>query len=141
MRRRRGLRVVAQRKNWDCGVAALASLLDEPYGDIAAAVRELFPDRQAIIRRYGLNVSETEKVAAHLGTSLVRRYRNKDYRYLDNGTGILGIFSPKMPTAGHWVVLKDGTHIVDPDGAEIWKLDDYLKHWGARPTTLLARED
>jgi hypothetical protein len=135
---RRGLKVVPQRKDWDCGVAALATLLGKSYGDVSAAVRELFPDGQAKIRRAGLNIYETETVAAHFGVTLRRRYRTKGNGHLEGGTGILGILSPKMHWAGHWVVLKDGTHVVEPDGGEVWKLNDYLQRWNARPATLLA---
>lgn len=127
--------VVAQRKDWDCGVAALAMLLGKSYGDISAAVRDLFPDVKKI-HRNGLNIAEMELVADHFGVTLHRRYRS--HGYLDGATGILGLLGTKLHRAGHWIVLKDGNTVVEPDGGEVWTLTDYLHHWDARTCTMLV---
>jgi hypothetical protein len=120
-------------------VAAIAMLLHKSYGDVMEVVRTVCPNADKI-KRNGLNLSETEQVAAYFGVNLVRRYRMANDAHLIGATGILGLLSPKMHKAGHWVVLKNGTTIVDPDGAEVWDTDEYLKHWNARSCTLLVRE-
>lgn len=140
MRRRRGVRAVAQRKSWDCGVAALAMLTDRSYGDVAAAARKLVDPSKA--RRRGLIIPEVVTLAKHFGVKLKAVTRKRDY--LVGRTGILGVIGGTMDPCGHWVVLKSGPSgmfIVDPDGAESWDALDYLKKHQARPVTLLVRED
>ena len=132
----RGVTVVPQRKEWDCGIAALAMLLHKPYGDIARVAREIAPRQQ--LRARGLSLAQVEQVAAYFQTTTERRYRRADASHLLGMTGILGLLSPKMHPAGHWVVLKSGNTVVDPDGGEVWDTDDYLRHWQARPCTLLV---
>jgi hypothetical protein len=65
-------------------------------------------------------------------------YRKKDY--LRNATGILGLLWEGSKDKGHWVVVKGGA-IVEPDGGEVWDALEYMKRHGARPATLLVRED
>lgn len=128
-----GVKVIPQRKRWDCGVASLAMLLAVPYGDVSAATR-----RVVVGYRYGLTIRAMEAVAEELGKPLVRVYRKKDY--LRNATGILGLLWEGSKDKGHWVVVKGGA-IVEPDGGEVWDALEYMKRHGARPATLLVRED
>jgi ABC-type bacteriocin/lantibiotic exporter with double-glycine peptidase domain len=131
MRRRRGVKVIAQRSNWDCGVASLAMILGVPYGDVSAASRARFgkPPRR------GLGIYHLEELASLLGFSLRRVYRREDY--LLGQSGVLGMNGGAMCWAGHWVVLKGGA-ILDPDGAEVWTVDDYTAKHKCRPATLLV---
>lgn len=126
------MHVVSQRHDWDCGVAALSMLLGCPYGDVAAAVKEFVERRRS--RRRGLTIDDMQAVAALFGVDLARVYRKAGY--LDGATGILGVIGGQMDRAGHWVVLKAGT-IIDPDGAEVWSVTDYMAKHKSRPATLL----
>lgn len=134
--RRRGLRLVAQRENWDCGVAAMATLFSKPYEEVWAA-SHLIPD--AVRLRRGLGVKDMELLAREFGRPLERVYRSKGY--LLNQTGILGLLGSKLHWAGHWVVIQNN-NIIEPDGAggipESWPVLDYLAAFDARPCTLLV---
>jgi ABC-type bacteriocin/lantibiotic exporter with double-glycine peptidase domain len=130
---RSGVKVIAQRKPWDCGVAALAMLLGRPYGDVSASVR-----RVVVGYRKGMTIRAMEAVSQDLGTPLKRVYKQK--HYLANATGILGLLWGTSRDKGHWVVVKGGA-IVDPDGGEVWDAIDYMTKHEARPATLLVRED
>jgi hypothetical protein len=137
MRRRCGVIVVRQRNGWDCGVASLAMLLGVPYGDVAAMCRTIWGSTMPT--RRGLGIYHLEELSAALGRRLRRVYRRDDY--LANQTGVLGLVGGSMSWAGHWVVLKDGVTIIDPDGGEhgdVWGVTAYLKFTKARPATLLV---
>lgn len=136
MRPRKCVTVVSQRKEWDCGVAALAMLTGRSYGDVMVVVRAMVNERK--LRRYGLVLHEVETVAGALGYPLRRRYRSAGYLD-DRPTGILGWLGGTMDPRGHWTVLKAGA-IVEPDGGEVWSMHDYLKVTKARPCTLLVAE-
>jgi ABC-type bacteriocin/lantibiotic exporter with double-glycine peptidase domain len=133
-RKREGIKVVEQRSDWDCGVACLAALLPFEYSVISATARTRFPR----IRKEGMSIAEMQETAELLGHKLERRYKKKDY--LVGRTGVLGVLGERkdFPTAGHWVVLKDGTHVVDPWDATVWKLEDYLNKIKGRAVTLLT---
>jgi hypothetical protein len=133
MKRRRGVVVIRQRHGWDCGVAALAMLLGMPYGDIAATCRSLWGTTQPA--RRGLGLYHLELLGETLGRPLRRIYRSAGY--LDGQTGILGMTGGGMCWAGHWVVLKAGA-IVDPDGGDVWSIEDYTKRNKCRPASLLV---
>jgi hypothetical protein len=138
MRKPKGIKVTPQRKNWDCGIAALAMLLSKEYADVSAAGRARFTAER--LKRNGMTIYEVEELAELFGFKLKRHYKGNSY--LEGKTGILGLNEGKPPKRhnGHWVVLKDGTHIVDPDGGEIWGLEDYLKKFDRRTATLLTIE-
>lgn len=133
-RKREGIKVVAQRSDWDCGAACLSMLLPSDYAVVSATARTRFPK----VRKYGMAIYEMEETAELLGHKLTRHYKKKGY--LEGKTGILGILGPKkeLPSGGHWVVLKDGTHVVDPTDSTIWKLEDYLAVVKGRTVTLLT---
>lgn len=131
--KRRGVRVVPQRRDWDCGVASLAMLLNKPYADVSMVAREQVPAE--IRRKYGLHLHHIEAIASRFGAPLARVYRSNGY--LLNAKGILGVKGGAMHWAGHWVVLQNN-NIIDPDGAESWPVLDYLAAHDARPCTLLV---
>lgn len=141
VRRRRGVKVVEQRKNWDCGVAALTMLLkargqNVEYADVSAIVRTnaLWSSRHGMLTRH------IEAAAAAFGVQL--RVSRRRHGYLDGiRLGILGIIGGRMNKAGHWVVLKDGATVVDPSGGEVWTLADYLAVYRARPSILFTIAD
>jgi ABC-type bacteriocin/lantibiotic exporter with double-glycine peptidase domain len=134
VKRRRGVRVVSQRKGWDCGVACLAMWLQVPYGDVAAMVRAEIDPRK--LRRRGMAIADVRAIAEHFGVDVRVVHRSRGY-LARNPDGILGVIGGRMDRAGHWVVLKAGA-IVDPDGGEVWSVPDYMKRFRCRSTVLLV---
>lgn len=134
---KKGIRVIKQRKEWDCGVASIAMLAGFPYGDVAAALRNLFPDCERLFRKRGLILTEMVALAAEFNLTLIVKRRAQGY--IEGETGVLTLKGERFCSEGHYVVLKDGTHIVDPDAGEMWNLDEYLSRHGVRTVTLLAR--
>lgn len=137
MRKSSGIKVVPQKKDYDCGIAAMAMLLGISYGDVSAVVRALYGTTKPNPR--GLMLYHMEEIADQLNAPLKRVYKAKGY--LSGKTGILGMNGGRMDAAGHWVVLKDGDTILDPDDASVYKLYDYIEENGCRTATLLVRKD
>lgn len=136
--KRRGVKVTGQRHDWDCGIASLNMLIAKPYGDVAAVARDLIASGiidGAKVRRRGLTIPDMQILADSFGVALRPIARGRGY--LEGQTGILGMLGGEMDRAGHWVVLKAGA-IVDPDGSEVWSVDDYVKRTKARTVTLLV---
>ena len=131
------IRVIKQRKNWDCGLACLAMLLDLDYGDVSRRVRETIP----VIPRRGLGAYHLEEIAASFDKPLRRIYRSNTY-LANRPTGILGVNGGKMCWAGHWVMLKEGV-VIEPwhEKRAIYGLDEYLKDSKSRSGILLVLED
>jgi hypothetical protein len=84
MARIRRVSPVAMRHTWDCGIAALASVLRLPYGDVVATARALYG--KAV--RHGFTGVELERIAATLGRPL-RRLRRPERH--PTGVGVLGL--------------------------------------------------
>jgi len=124
--------VVKQRKEWDCGVAALAMVLRKPYGDISHAVRLTIP----VLPRRGLGLYHLERLARHFGRTFHRIYKRRDYLTQFKGVGILGVEGEQFAWSGHWVVVKDGV-VIDPDNDYVYGLDEYFRVHKAKPLTLL----
>lgn len=129
-----GVKVISQRSDWDCGVAAIAMLLGVPYKDVLAVVKEMYDPKQ--LKRTGLILRQMEEVIENrFGLKVDRRYRRDGY--LDGASGILGLNGGDCAPHGHWVVIKDGL-ILDPSGGEAWAPDDYMKAGKCRPATLIV---
>lgn len=128
-----GTTVIRQRTDWDCGVAAIAMLLNIPYNDVAATVRAIITDPK--LKKRGLILYQLEDVIEYHGFKTKRVYRKKDY--LEGATGILGLNGGTMDSAGHWVLLRDGM-IVDPSDASVNDPDDYIKENNCRPATMVV---
>lgn len=136
--KRRGVKVIGQRKSWDCGIACLSMLLGKPYGDVAAFARDLLACGiidPVLAHRRGLVIWDMQVLADGFSVALKPIARSRGY--LENATGILGMLGGEMDPAGHWVVIKAGV-IVDPDGSEVWSVDDYVQRTHARTATLLV---
>jgi len=134
MARSAGIKVVQQKKDYDCGIAAMAMLLDVSYGDVSAATRALYGTTKP--NKRGLLLYHMEAIAEELGARLKRVYKAKNY--LSGQTGILGMNGGLMDAAGHWVILKDGDTIIDPDDSSVYKLYDYIEECKCRTATLLV---
>lgn len=135
MAKKAGIKVVSQKKDYDCGIAAMAMLLDASYGDVSAVVRSLYGSTKP--NKRGLMIYHMEGIAEAMGAPLKRAYKAKNY--LSGKTGILGMNGGTMDTAGHWVILKDGDTIIDPDDGSVYKLYDYIEENKCRPATLLVK--
>jgi hypothetical protein len=109
-----------QRHDYDCALAALAILLDIPYGDIAMTAKNIFG-----VRRDGYCNYEIQTIAATLGTELTAKRKSKGY--LENKTGILTFDPWGIKNQGHAVVLLEGKTIIDPGDGRAYPLDAYLK--------------
>jgi hypothetical protein len=126
----------AQRKGYDCGVAALAGYIGTSYEDAyisAAATSTTF------LKRQGLTIEDMIKMAKMFGRTLVPT----DYRKVDieEHVGILGVNwrkkdHKKRGASGHWVILRAGT-IIDPSGPSYGDAADYLAVNKGRVGTLL----
>ena len=129
-------RIHAQRRAYDCGVAALASYLGSSYEDMyvaAAATSKTF------LRRQGLTIPDMITMAASFGRTLTRLHHTRVE--LDEHIGILGVNWArsewtKHGSQGHWVVLRAGT-IIDPVGPSYSDASDYLAVHKGRAGTLL----
>ena len=126
----------AQRRNYDCGVAALAGFLGVAYEDAyvaAIAASATFRSRQ------GLSIPDMIAMARGFGRTLTRtHYKRVD---LEEHVGILGVnwdrsVWRKHGSQGHWVILRAGT-IIDPSGPCYSDAADYLITNKGRAGTLL----
>lgn len=134
------MKIHAQRKEHDCGVAALASFLGTTYEDMYVAAAAVSP---TFLQRQGLTIGEMIRMARAFGRRLVRlNYRRVD---LDEHVGILGVnwdrsVWKRHGAQGHWVVLRAGT-IIDPVGPSHYDSDEYLVSNKGRVGTLLQLRD
>jgi ABC-type bacteriocin/lantibiotic exporter with double-glycine peptidase domain len=125
------VKIVAQRRSFDCAVAALAFYCGLPYEDVYVAAARTVPGQ---LRR-GMWVREIISTARRLGRRLSRtHWRQVD---LEESAGVLML--SKRQT-GHAVVLRNGL-IIDPEGPTILEADEYLKLHGWRVGTLLVEKE
>lgn len=130
------MRIHAQRRSHDCGVAALASFLGTAYEDMYVAAAAASPD---FLQRQGLTIPQMLTMAAAFGRPMKRvPWQRVD---LEEHTGILGVNWHRSMwkhhgCQGHWVVLRRGT-IIDPVGPSHDDATDYLVTNKGRAGTLL----
>lgn len=135
MRLRHGTKVIAQKRNWDCGIACLAMLLNLSYGDVMIAAKGYWPRLPP--NKRGIVLHEMEDFAQDVfGVELERIYRAAGY--LEGQRGVLGIVGGTMDAAGHWVFLKNDQTIIDPDDEQVYDLNEYLRENRCRAATLLV---
>lgn len=126
----------AQRRGYDCGVAALAGFLGASYEDCYVAA---IAASASFRKRQGLSIPDMMAMARGFGRTLVRtHYRQVD---LDEHTGILGVnwdrsMWEQHGATGHWVILRTGT-IIDPSGPSYGDAAEYLMTNKGRAGTLL----
>lgn len=126
----------AQRRGYDCGVAALAGFIGASYEDCYVAAAATSPQ---FLKRQGLTIPDMISMASAFGRTLVRtHYRRVD---IDEHVGILGINWDRSQwkrhgSTGHWVILRAGT-IIDPSGPSYGDAADYLVANKGRVGTLL----
>jgi hypothetical protein len=121
-----GLRLVPQRHETDCSVAALATLFGVTYEEALLAVGDV-----GVIKGSGVMVKAIKLAAVTLGCPL-RLKRQID---LNNDIGIAGIrFAGK--NMEHVVILREGL-IIDLQDMTVWDVDDYLDIHKAKLVSLL----
>lgn len=126
-------RLIFQRKDGDCGVAALATYLGLAYEDVYLVVARV--DREYRGGR-GLTLTDLEHAAKKLGRPLrrVRCPKPDD----DDDEGVLVVnWKMKQRYRGHYVTLLRGL-VIDPADGVILPWDEYLQMTGARLGTLLV---
>lgn len=134
------MKIHAQRRTHDCGVAALASFIGTTYEDMYVAAAAVSP---TFLKRDGLTIPQMIRMASAFGRTLVRRgYRSVD---LDEHVGILGVNWHRSAwrrhgSQGHWVILRAGT-IIDPVGPSHSDALEYLLCNKGRVGTLLQLKD
>ncbi len=111
----------------DCGVAALAMLLNKPY----VQVYQVAQTEAADVRK-GLFNTDAIRIAAKLGVTLKAK-RNPDD--LSEATGLLAVKKLKKRLE-HFAVLFQGVLINPADGL-IWNVEAYLARGQWKPTWLL----
>jgi hypothetical protein len=128
------LRLVPQREDWDCGVAALSMALCLPYETVAAVV-----DRHIAAKHEGLFVTELVAIAAVLGYRLqaVGAVEGR-ISLAAHQAAILGVLIEAGLTTerAHWAVVHGG-HVWCPTGARA-PLHDYLARHRAEPFAVLV---
>jgi len=135
------VKIRAQRRSNDCGVAALASYIGTTYEDAYAAAVVM---SKGFVRGQGLSIPDMMAIAEVFGRPLKKvHWRRVD---LDgDSTGILGINWHRSTwrihgCQGHWVVLRRGT-IIDPSGGACYDAHEYLAINRGRAGTMLSEAD
>lgn len=106
------LKIVVQREESDCAIAALAMYLSESYEDVLRVVT--MSDKHQ--GRHGLWSRTIIRIAARLGHTLKCK-RSFDW---ESDYGLL-----RMPV--HIAVLRNGL-VIDTNGS-VWDVDEYLSHY------------
>ena len=118
------MRLVLQRAVGDCGICALASLLEQSYEDVYIAAAKVDRKRRG---RNGIHLGALQAIGKIVGASflLKRRYP------LDDAEGLLVVnwSQPHThPFQAHLVVLGYGV-IADPADGVILPADEYLARY------------
>ena len=125
--------VVRQRKDGDCGTAALANFLEMAYEDVYVAISHVDENRGG----RGLTQKDLIAAAARLGRKLVRKYKVD----LDEDEGILSVlWNKKEEYKGHYVALRRGL-ILDPSMEFPMDHAEWFRLKNGRPGTILVEAD
>ena len=125
------MRLVTQRANGDCGVAALASLLEQSYEDVYIAAASV--DRKTR-GRSGICFPALMAIGKKLGASFLLKRRHHD-----EDEGLLAVTWEKPhthPYDAHLVVLAYGV-IADPADGIVLPVDEYLSRHRATAGSFL----
>lgn len=125
------MRLVLQRADGDCGLAALATYIEATYEDAYAAMTTIDSKRRG---KSGVFLKDLMRLSAKMGVPL-RLKRRFD---LDESEGLLHIvwLDGDVVGLGHMVVLYKGV-IVDPSDGEITEAEEFLVKRQARACNLL----
>lgn len=121
------IRMVAQRNDSDCAIAALAMLTGLPYEDVLMTAARHAPCES------GMFLTQIQRVADEMGVALAIR---KKGRYdLDEARGILHV----SRKGEYHVCVLDRGRILDTDNS-VWDADTYLATKRYRAGALLVIE-
>lgn len=129
----------AQSYGDDCGVSALCSFLDVPYGDAYAAALKAAP---GFADNGGLTIDDTVKAARGLGFKLKRVHWKRVDLVRDSGILWVNWDAERIKRTGidaHWVILSAGT-IIDPSDLSYDLAHKYLAETKGRAGTLLREQ-
>lgn len=128
------MKLVLQRAAGDCGIAAIATLIEQTYEDVYVATAKI--ERKAR-GRSGIHLADLIRIGKALGITLVRK---REPVALDDDEGLLVVQwrkgSPHQIKLPHLVVLAAGV-IVDPADGVILPADEYLARELARADSFL----
>jgi hypothetical protein len=124
------VKLVLQRADGDCGVAALATLTESTYEDIYSAMMAVDPTHCG---RSGVHLTQMIALGKMIGVDLAIK-RPWD---LDTDEGLLVIrWRRRRKVKLHLVALGSGV-IVDPADGQILAYDDYFTRCKAAPDAFL----
>ena len=125
------MKLVPQRANGDCGLAALATLIEQSYEDVYIAAAAV--DRKTRGRN-GICFPALIAIGKKLGVSFLQKRRHED-----DDEGLLAVtwHSPHMhPFGSHLVALAYGV-IADPGDGIVLPVDEYLTRYRASAGSFL----
>jgi ABC-type bacteriocin/lantibiotic exporter with double-glycine peptidase domain len=109
---------VKQERDYDCGIACLAMVLDEPYADVYAAASQTlkkWPDPDGITSRQLCSIA---KKLSHPVTSM-------DPKGVINWAHETGVLLVGGGRHYHFVVVFQGA-ILEPTFGKVWDFETYL---------------
>ena len=119
------MKLVPQRVGGDCGVAALATLLEQSYEDVYIAAAKV---DQKTRGRNGIQLGALKAIGKKLGVSFLLK---RTYEDDDEGVLVVNWVKPHAhPFDGHLVAVSYGV-IADPADGVILPVDDYLARYKA----------
>ena len=125
------MKLVQQRANGDCAIAAVASLLELTYEDVYVASAKV--DRKTRGRN-GLYLGAVQAIGKILGVSFLLKRHHRDE---DEGLLVVNWTAPHTnPFNAHLVALSYGVIADSADGV-ILPVDDYLARFTARAGSFL----
>lgn len=125
------MKLVTQRANGDCGVAALACLLEQSYEDVYIAAASIDKKTRA---KSGICFPALIAIGKKLGVSFLLKRRHQD-----EDEGLLAVTWAKPhghPFDSHLVALAHGV-IADPADGIILPPDEYLTRYRATAGSFL----
>lgn len=129
------MRLVLQRTPGDCGIAALATLIEQTYEDVYVATARV--DRKTR-GRSGIHLGALVAVAHRLGVRL--RLKRKRILNLEEDEGLLVVTwapgSRHEVGIAHLVAVGHGV-VVDPADGVVLPADEYLAREGATAGSFL----
>ncbi len=118
---------IVQKNIADCGIAALAMILGQPYRKVSDVARGLCIDPHTI----GMDGHDINRVAARFKAKFklhMMMHTAVAIRVLeDSPTGLLTVVRGRQNKDAHLVAMFQGV-VINPADALIWDLDTYVLH-------------
>lgn len=124
------MRLVLQRAIGDCGIAALATVLEQSYEDVYIAAAKVDNARG----RNGIRLPTLIRIGKKLGASFLQKRQHEDD---DEGLLVVTWREPHgHPFGSHLVALGEGV-IADPADGVILRPDEYFTRYKATAGSFL----